>query len=152
MQKSQMHVPHSAFQHLRRTLSRTVLDMLMFGLIGVLVGGIATEAMGEILTRSVSTTSTHVAAGAIAALLGYAMAVTVAFRALLVSMAQSAEWVVGEVERVVGGVVHEAESVLHLPEDTAHMSPVAAGAYDGSLRYSAERPATTMIGGIPDEP
>ena|SRR5579864_1360389 len=152
MQKSHLHAPQTAFQHLRRTLSRTLLDMLVFGLIGVLVGGIATEAIGEILTRSVPTTSTHVAAGVIAALLGYAMAVTVVFRALLMGIAQSAEWVVSEVERVVGGVVHEAESVLHVPEDIAHMSPVVAGAHEGSLSYPAARPLMGMIGGIPDEP
>lgn len=151
MQKSHLHAPQTAFQHLRRTLSRTLLDMLVLGLIGVLVGGIATEAVGEILTRSVPTTSTHVAAGVIAALLGYATAVTVVFRALLMGIAQSAEWVVGEVERVVGGVVHETESALHLPEDIAHGSPVTAGEQEGGLSYPAARSSTGLIGGIPDE-
>lgn len=151
MQRSQMNAPRTAFQHLRRTLSRAPLDVLVFGLIGVLVGFAATEAIGGILTSSVPTTPTHVAAGVVAALLGYAMAVTVAFRALLMGIVQSAEWVVGEVEGLVGGVVHEAESVLHLPEDTTHVSPAAVEAHAGSISGPAERPSQGMIEGIQDE-
>lgn len=141
--------PRSALHHLRRTLSRTLLDVLVFGLIGILIGGAATEVIGGVLTGAIPTTPTHVAAGVVAVLLGYAMAVTVAFRALLKAIAQSAEWVVDEVERVVGGVVHETESVLHIPEDIARAP--AAGAHDGAHSEAMRQPVG-MIAGIPDEP
>jgi hypothetical protein len=130
-------------------LSGALLDISVSGLIGVLVGVAATEVIGGLLTGSVPTAPTHVAAAVVAALLGYAMAVTVAFRTLLMGIVQSAEWVVGEVERLVGGVVHETESVLHLPEDTAHASPAGVGAHASSDGIPTER---RMVSGIQDEP
>lgn len=148
MQRS--HASETAFHHLRRTLSRTVIDILLFGLIGVILGGVTTEAISAALTGSFPTTPTHVAAGVIAMLLGYAMALTVAFRALLRGITQSAEWVVGEVERVAGGVVHEAETVLHIPEDIA-LASQAATVHASGANYSSMRQPATMIAGIPDD-
>ncbi len=151
MKRSQQNPPQTAFHHLRHTLSHALLDILVFGLIGVIVGIAATEIIGWLLTGSVPTTPTHVAAGVVAALLGYAMAVTVAFRALLRGIAQSAEWVVDEVERLVGGAVHETESALHVPEGAAHASPAIVREHATSLSGSSERPAYSMIGGFQDE-
>ncbi|HEX9037667.1 MAG TPA: hypothetical protein VF808_11830 [Ktedonobacterales bacterium] len=144
MQNSQAQAPGAALHHLRRTLSHTLTDILLFGLIGAVVGGGSAEVVGWVLTGSVPNAPTHVAAVVVAVLLAYAMALTVAFRALLKGITQSAEWVVGEVERVVGGVVHEADTVLHIPEDIAHMSQPSP-ARDGA------RQPVGMIAGIPEE-
>ncbi|HEX8732283.1 MAG TPA: hypothetical protein VF725_09530 [Ktedonobacterales bacterium] len=149
MQRSQIRSPQTALQHLRRALSRAVLDIVMYGLIGVFVGIAATEGIGWLLTGSVPSTPTHVAAAVVAALLAYAIVVTVVLRTVLAGLVQSAEWVVGEVERFAGGVVHEAESVLHIPEDTTHTSPAGVGAHAGDNSMPTQR---RMIGGIQAEP
>jgi hypothetical protein len=125
----------------------------VFGLIGVVVGVAATEAVGAALTGSVPTLPTHVAAVAIALLSGYGVAVTVAFSALLTGLVESMEWVVGEVERLAGGVVHEAEAVLHLPERAGPAAPGATvSARVGSVSGPSGRSSGGMIGGIQDEP
>jgi hypothetical protein len=143
--------PRTALQHLRRTLFRALRNMLVFGLLGLILGAAVTEAVGAAVTGAYPTTLTHVAAGVIGVLLGYAIAVTIAFRALLTGLVGSAEWVVGEVERMVGGVVHEAESVLHLPEEIAHGATAPVPAQVGS-GVASSRPSGGMIGGIQDEP
>ena len=154
MQRPQTSAPRSAFQHLRRTLFRALRNIIVFGLIGVVLGTAATEAVGAAVTGSVPTPPTHVAAGVVGLLLGYAVAVTVAFGALLTGLVESMEWVVGEVERLASGVVREAESVLHLPEHATPAAPAAvpAPARVGSVSGPAGRPSGGMIGGIQDEP
>ena len=148
MRKTQIRAPQTALQHLRRALSRALLDIVIYGLMGVLIGIVVTEGIGWLLTGSAPSTPTHVAAAVVAALLGYAIVVTVVLRTLLTGLVQSAEWVVGEVERFAGGVVHEAESVLQIPEDGAHSSPAGVGAYNGSNSAPAQR---SMISGIQEE-
>lgn len=158
MQKMSMASPMSALQHLRRTLFGALRGIFVFGLLGLLAGIAGTEAAGAILTGALPTLPTHIAAGVIGVLLGYALSLTVAFRALLLGLVQSMEWVVGEVERLAGGVVHEAESVLHLPQDVARaatsaIAPVPAPVGGtGASGASGGMPHGGMIGGIQDEP
>ncbi len=61
------------FQYPRRTLSQALLGSLVFGLIGVIVGIVATEVIGAIMTRSTPTPPTAMWVGGVAALLGYAL-------------------------------------------------------------------------------
>src|SRR5690348_18311035 len=105
--------PRTAFQHLRRTLFRALRNILVFGMLSFIMGAAATEVVAAVVTGVYPPTNlTHVAAGVVGVLLGYAVAVTIAFGALLTGLVESAEWVVAEVERLVGGVVHEAESEI----------------------------------------
>jgi hypothetical protein len=144
--------PRTAFQHLRRTLFRALRNILVFGVLGFLLGAGVTEAVAVGVSGVYPpTTLTHVASAIIGVLLGYAIAVTIAFSALLTGLVESAEWVVSEVERLVGGVVHEAESVLHLPGELAHGASAPVPAQVGGAG-PAGRPSGGLIGGIQDEP
>jgi hypothetical protein len=143
---------HSAFQHLRGSLLHALRDIILFGLVGLVLGAIATEAVGVAMTGSLPTLPTHVAAGVVGLLLGYAVAATIAFSVLLTGVVHSVEWVVDEIERLAGGVVHEAESALHPAEQPilAAAAPTSVGA-DG-MKVSAGMAAGRKIGGIRDEP
>ena len=143
---------HSAFQHLRGTLLHALRDIILFGLIALACGAIATEAVGVAMTGSLPTLPTHVAAGVVGLLLGYAVAASIAFSALLTGVVHSVEWVVDEIERLAGGVVHEAESALHPAEQSTLAAPVASLGGAGGMRIPAGIAAGQMIGGIQDEP
>jgi hypothetical protein len=127
-------------------------DIILFGLIGLTLGAIATEAVGVAMTGSLPALPTHVAAGVVGLLVGYAVAVTIAFSALLTGVVHSMEWVVDEVEHVAGGLVHQAESALRLPEYLPPAAPVAAPAGGDSMRVPAGLSTGGMIAGIQDEP
>ncbi len=152
MTQPQTSAPRSAFQHLRGTLLHAVRDIIVFGLIGLALGAIATEAVGMALTGSLPTLPTHVAAVAVGLFLGYAVAATIAFSALLTGVVHSMEWVVDEVEQLAGGLVHEAESALRLPEYPPPAAPVAAPVGIGGMSVPAGMSAGGMIAGIQDEP
>jgi len=151
MTQPQTSAPRSAFQHLRGTLLHALRDIILFGLIGLALGAIATEAVGVAMTGSLPTLPTHVAAGVVGLLVGYAVAATIAFGALLTGVVNSMEWVVDEVEHLAGGLVHEAESALRLPEHAPPPAPVAAPVGGGSRSVPSGLSTGGMIAGIEDE-
>jgi hypothetical protein len=135
---------------LRRTLTRALRDVVVVGLIVAVLAAAATEAAGAVLTGSLPTLPTHVAAVAVGLSLGYAAAVTVAFRALLGGIIEAMEWVVAEVERLAGGVIREAETVLRPSERSASPSTPLVAARAGTSGSTAGL-SGGMIGGIEDE-
>jgi hypothetical protein len=152
MNQPQTSAPRSAFQHLRGTLLHALRDVILFGLIGLALGAIATEAVGMAMTGALPTLPTHVAAGAVGLFLGYAVAATIAFSALLSGVVHSMEWVVDEVEHVAGGLVHEAESALHPPEHTTPAAPAVTSLGGGRMGAPAGLSTGGMIAGIQGEP
>ncbi len=134
----------SAFGHLRHTIFGALRSMVLAGLIFAVLGAVGTEAVGAYLAQGVPTTGTHIAAIALALVLGYAALLTVAFRALLGGIIHAMEWVVGEVEHLAGGVVRDAESVLHLPggEHGGRSVPPTA------TRSAGGRSSGGMTGGV----
>ncbi|HEV2238799.1 MAG TPA: hypothetical protein VGR57_19225 [Ktedonobacterales bacterium] len=78
-------------------------------LLALALGAIAVEAVGAALTQAWPALPTHVAAGVVALLAGYAAAVTVLFRALLRAIGHSAEWVTNEIEQATSRILHENE-------------------------------------------
>jgi hypothetical protein len=78
-------------------------------LLAIAVGALAVEVAGLVVTHAWPAIPTHVAAAVVALLAGYAVAVTVSFRALLRAIGRSAEWVTNEVEQATKRVLHEAE-------------------------------------------
>lgn len=150
--QSSAHAPQSVGRLLRDELSRALLDILIAGLIGVIVGGMATEAAVWIVTGAVPQEPAHIAAALVALLLGYALALTVAFRALLRGIVQSAEWAFGEVERLVNVGAHEAESVVHAAQgQRATSSRVVEAETPARASRPETQPVMSMIGGIVDE-
>jgi hypothetical protein len=152
MKKPQTSSTHSAFQHLRGTLLHALRDIILLGLIGLVLGAIATEAVGVAMTGSLPTLPTHVAAGVVGLLLGYGVAATIAFSALLTGVVHSVEWVVDEIERLAGGVVHEAESALHPAEQPILAAPAPTSARADGMKIPVGIAAGQKIGGIQDEP
>ncbi|HEY1390782.1 MAG TPA: hypothetical protein VGF38_19765 [Ktedonobacterales bacterium] len=151
MHQSQTSTSRSAFQHLRGTLFHALRDIILFGLIGLALGAIATEAVGMAMTGSMPTRPTHVAAGAVGLLAGYAVAATIAFSALVTGVVHSVEWAVDEVERVASGLAHEAETALHPAEHSAPAGLTLPSVGSDGMRTPAGISAGQMIGGILDE-
>ena len=152
MHQSQTSTSRSSFQQLRGTLFHALRDIILFGLIGLALGAIATEAVGMAMTGSLPTRPTHVAAGAVGLLVGYAVAATIAFSALLTGVVHSVEWAVDEVERVASGLAHEAETALHPAEHSTSAAPALSSVERGGTRAPVGIAAGQMIGGIQDEP
>lgn len=150
MHTSQTSPSRSAFQQLRGTLFHALRDIILFGLIGLALGVIATEAVGMAMTGTLPARPTHVAAVAVGLLVGYAVAATIAFSALLTGVVHTVEWAMDEVERVASGLAHEAETVLHPAEPSTHAAQTSVGR-DG-MRAPVGISAGQMIGGIRVEP
>jgi hypothetical protein len=151
MQRPSLTSPQSAFQQLRHTLGRALRNIVVFGLIGLIVGAGATEAVAALLTGAAPGPLTHIAAAAVGVLLGYAIGVSIAFRALLVGMVETTEWVLGEVQRLLGGAVHEAESVLRVPQELAREAVSAVTSHESSLGGPVGGSSRSVIGGIKDQ-
>lgn len=151
MHQSETSTSRSAFQHLRGTLFHALRDIILFGLIGLALGAIATEAVGMAMTGSLPTLPTHVAAGVVGLLVGYAIAATIACGAVLTGVVHSMEWVVDEVERLAGGLVHEAEAALYPAERSMPAAPGEPLAGRDGMRAPVGISAGQMIGGIQDE-
>ncbi len=142
-------VMRSGTQRVMRTLRQGVRNILLGWLAFALLGAVVTELMGWYLTRSLPTGPTHVAAVTIALLLGYAAAVTVAFRALLHSLVESVEWVGSELKRLAGRVFHEADTVT--PPAAARQAGLAVAASGRAATWSADGFSDGVIGGLVDD-
>jgi hypothetical protein len=140
----------SAFGHLRHAIFGAVRGVVLAGLAFAALGAIGTEAVGAYLAQGVPTTGTHIAAVALALILGYAAALTVAFRALLGGIIHGMEWVVGEIEHLAGGVVRDAESVLHLPGGERGGRAGTTTATRGAGGRSSGGLTGGVVGGVPD--
>lgn len=139
----------SAFDHMRHAVTTALRDVVVSGLVCLSMGAVVTEVVAYVLTGVVPSTPTHIAAGVIGLMCGYAAAVTALLAAVLRSLGASMEWVIGEVERVAGGAIHEAESVLHVRQPEREVEPratVAAPTRGGA--GGSEGMASGLIGGI----
>jgi hypothetical protein len=152
MHTSQTSAARSAFQQLRGTLFHALRDIILFGLIGLALGVIATEAVGMAMTGSLPTRPTHVAAGVVGLLVGYGVAATIAFSALLTGVVHSVEWAVDEVERVASGIAHEAETALHPTEHSPSAAPALSSVGTDGTRPPLGMSPGQMIGGLQDKP
>lgn len=151
MNMRQTQTPVSAFLHVRRTIGRALRNVLLTGLVFAVIGALLTEAVGAYLTRSYPTGPTHIAALVIALAVGYAAAVTVAFRALLTSIIQSMEWVVSEMEKVANRVIQQAETVIRPGEGTGGRSGPLSAPRTGLFSRSGAGLTDGVIVGVEDE-
>jgi hypothetical protein len=143
-------VQESAIKHVRQAIGHAVQTVFVQGLVCAVIAAAVTEAIGAYFTRSLPTVPTHVAAVALALALGYAAAVTAAFRALVGSLGASVDWVVYEIEQVAGRVVHEAESVSHQAGGAPSPSGATLPPPAGTANWSTDGLAGMVIVGTED--
>ncbi len=141
----------TAFTHLRRALTRAFRRVLLTGFIFAILGAAATEGVAVLLTGALPTIPTHVAAVAVGLLLGYALAATVAFRALLGAIVEAMEWVVERIENLAARVVQDAESVLRLPGGAAARSEPVTATRTGRNTSGASGLSSGTLRGVEDE-
>jgi hypothetical protein len=129
----------------RQEIGHALLHLIVAVLLAIALGAIAVEAVGAALTQAWPTLPTHLAAGVVALMAGYAAAVTVLFGALLRAIAHSVEWVTNEIEQATSRILHENEP-----------SPLAGRArmYAGTVVNASPPPApahtvgTTLEDGV----
>ena len=76
-------------------------------LVAVIGGALLVEVGEVVMTGQMPTVVTHITAAFVALVLGYAVAVTVLFRALLRGIGRGAEWVTDEFEEVTRRILHD---------------------------------------------
>lgn len=106
---------------MRQEIGATARHLIAATLLSVVISALVVEGVSVALTGTVPALPTHLAAGVVAVALGYAVAITVLFRAVLRGIGRGAGWVTSEFEVA-------AERVLH----------------DGSPRVSSERGVHAM--------
>jgi hypothetical protein len=140
--------PATVVEHLRRVLGDALRAVLLFGLGFALAGALAAEALGAYVARGWPLWPAHVAAVAMGVTLGYAAAVTVALRAVLVGVVKSVEWTLAEVEGVADRVVHEVETLTHATEPARGEHHSALPARRGAPSWGADGMAGGVLAGV----
>jgi hypothetical protein len=106
----------------RQEIGHAMLHLIAAVLLAIALSAIAVEAVGVALAQAWPSLPTHLTAGIVALLAGYAAAVTVLFLALLRALAHSVEWVTSEIEQATKRILHDND-----PSPLAGRNRVRAG-------------------------
>jgi H+/gluconate symporter-like permease len=108
MRQRQTHPTH-ILDYVRQEVGAAMRHLIV-ALLVAMIGGLAVEIGELLMTRQEPTIATHITATVVALLLGYAVAITVLFRALLRGIGQGAEWVTNEIEEAAWRILHTGGS------------------------------------------
>jgi hypothetical protein len=105
--------------------------MLVEGLLFALLGGVLTETIAIVWTRTMPPTPVHWIAVVVALLVGYAAVVTVILRETVRGIVSSLEHITAELEQLASHTLHDAEALLHRvdgPDASGGTPPTRAAA------------------------